>query len=189
MYRHRLRRCQGSSMSGCGGGMTSIEDFEVSRRKMWSPDLRSWGSPNLVKEGDARTKYLEAIRAADNGDIQPLLTFARSCVIGARSLIRRRRCPASFTTQSRTGWSSAVATPAAPSYRSRWLPAWSSTNVYETYASRSSQLRPVPLPASDNAAGCFVALGAGPRGLRRPARSARPAPSRGERAPETASRS
>jgi len=38
----------------------------------------SWGSPNLVKEGDARTKYLEAIRAADNGDIQPLVTFARS---------------------------------------------------------------------------------------------------------------
>ena len=32
----------------------------------------------LVKEGEARTKYLEAIRAADNGDIQPLLKFARS---------------------------------------------------------------------------------------------------------------
>lgn len=38
----------------------------------------SWGSANLVKEGDARTKYLEAIRTADNGDIQPLLTFVRS---------------------------------------------------------------------------------------------------------------
>ena len=38
----------------------------------------SWGSANLVKEDDARTKYLEAIRATDDGDIQPLLTFARS---------------------------------------------------------------------------------------------------------------
>lgn len=38
----------------------------------------TWGSTNLVKEGEARTRYLEAIRAADNGDIQPLLKFARS---------------------------------------------------------------------------------------------------------------
>ena len=38
----------------------------------------TWGSANLVKEGEARTTYLEAIRAADKGDIQPLLKFARS---------------------------------------------------------------------------------------------------------------
>ena len=38
----------------------------------------SWGSANLVREGEARTKYLEAIRAADQGDIQPLLKFSRS---------------------------------------------------------------------------------------------------------------
>jgi len=38
----------------------------------------TWGSANLVKEGEARTRYLEAIRAADNGDIHLLLTFARS---------------------------------------------------------------------------------------------------------------
>jgi len=38
----------------------------------------TWGSANLVKEGEARTKYLEAIRAADHGDMQPLLKFARS---------------------------------------------------------------------------------------------------------------
>jgi Fic-DOC domain mobile mystery protein B len=38
----------------------------------------SWGSANLVKEGEARAKYLEASRAVDSGDIQPLLTFARS---------------------------------------------------------------------------------------------------------------
>lgn len=38
----------------------------------------TWGSANLVKEGEARNKYLEVIRTADNGDIQPLLQFSRS---------------------------------------------------------------------------------------------------------------
>ena len=38
----------------------------------------TWGSVNLVKEGEARATYLKAIRAADDGDIQPLLNFARS---------------------------------------------------------------------------------------------------------------
>lgn len=38
----------------------------------------SWGSVNLVKQGEARTAYLEAIRAADNGNIEPLLKFVRS---------------------------------------------------------------------------------------------------------------
>jgi Fic-DOC domain mobile mystery protein B len=38
----------------------------------------TWGSADLVGEGASRKRYLEAIRAADNGDIQPLLSFARS---------------------------------------------------------------------------------------------------------------
>jgi Fic-DOC domain mobile mystery protein B len=38
----------------------------------------TWGSANLIREGEARNKYLEAIRAADEGDIQPLLHFSRS---------------------------------------------------------------------------------------------------------------
>ena len=38
----------------------------------------TWGSANLVKEGEARTAYLEALGAADHGAIQPLLKFARS---------------------------------------------------------------------------------------------------------------
>ena len=37
----------------------------------------TWGVKDLVKAGEARMKYLEAIRAADAGDLQPLLTFAR----------------------------------------------------------------------------------------------------------------
>jgi Fic-DOC domain mobile mystery protein B len=38
----------------------------------------TWGSISLVKEGEARAKYLDAVRAADQGDIQSLLEFARS---------------------------------------------------------------------------------------------------------------
>jgi Fic-DOC domain mobile mystery protein B len=38
----------------------------------------TWGARDLVKAGEARTKYLEAIRAADGGDIKLLFTFARS---------------------------------------------------------------------------------------------------------------
>jgi Fic-DOC domain mobile mystery protein B len=45
--------------------------------KLGRPAL-TWGSANLVEEGAARKRYLEAIRTADNGDIQPLLSFARS---------------------------------------------------------------------------------------------------------------
>jgi Fic-DOC domain mobile mystery protein B len=38
----------------------------------------TWGSANLVTEGDSRRQYLEAVRLGDHGDIQPLLEFARS---------------------------------------------------------------------------------------------------------------
>jgi Fic-DOC domain mobile mystery protein B len=37
----------------------------------------TWGSGDLVKPGEARARYLEAIRAADAGDIPLLLEFAR----------------------------------------------------------------------------------------------------------------
>ena len=38
----------------------------------------SWGSANLQPAGDARGRYIAALRAADNHDIGPLLAFARS---------------------------------------------------------------------------------------------------------------
>ena len=38
----------------------------------------SWGSKDLVKQGEARDKYLAAMKTADKGDIRPLLEFARS---------------------------------------------------------------------------------------------------------------
>ena len=38
----------------------------------------TWGRANLVNAGDTRRAYVAALRAADNGDIEPLLAFARS---------------------------------------------------------------------------------------------------------------
>lgn len=38
----------------------------------------SWGSRSLVKKGEARSAYLNALKAADDMDYKPLLKFARS---------------------------------------------------------------------------------------------------------------
>ncbi len=38
----------------------------------------TWGSAELVRAGDFRARYIEALRAADGHDIQPLLRFSRS---------------------------------------------------------------------------------------------------------------
>jgi Fic-DOC domain mobile mystery protein B len=39
-------------------------------------DRLGWGSSDLATEGDLRSDYLEALRAADAGDYEPLLLFA-----------------------------------------------------------------------------------------------------------------
>ena len=38
----------------------------------------TWGGANLESVGEARQRYLEALRTADHGDIEPLPRFARS---------------------------------------------------------------------------------------------------------------
>ncbi len=38
----------------------------------------TWGAVNLITPGQTRAKYLDALRAADHGDIRPLLEFARA---------------------------------------------------------------------------------------------------------------
>ena len=38
----------------------------------------SWGGETLHDIGALRTRYVEALRAADDHDIGPLVTFARS---------------------------------------------------------------------------------------------------------------
>jgi len=38
----------------------------------------TWGGADLVRAGDFRRHYIEALQAADGHDLQPLLAFARS---------------------------------------------------------------------------------------------------------------
>lgn len=38
----------------------------------------TWGNANLVEAGETRTRYITALRAADNHDLGPLIEFARS---------------------------------------------------------------------------------------------------------------
>lgn len=38
----------------------------------------SWGSANLQDPGEVRSRYIAALRSADDHDVGPLLTFARS---------------------------------------------------------------------------------------------------------------
>ncbi|MHB8853148.1 MAG: hypothetical protein ACYC6P_07330 [Ignavibacteriaceae bacterium] len=40
-------------------------------------DVFSWGRTNLTSKSNTRTKYLSALRAADEGNYQPLIKFAR----------------------------------------------------------------------------------------------------------------
>jgi Fic-DOC domain mobile mystery protein B len=38
----------------------------------------SWGSSTLLREGEARSRYIASLRAADRGDLRPLLAFVRT---------------------------------------------------------------------------------------------------------------
>jgi len=41
-------------------------------------DRLSWGRSDLRKSSDVRDAYIDALRAADNHDLGPLLVFAKS---------------------------------------------------------------------------------------------------------------
>jgi Fic-DOC domain mobile mystery protein B len=73
-FHHRLVSIH-AFPNGNGRHARLIADVLV--MKLGNPAL-TWGSANLVDEGASRTRYLEAIRTADDGEIQPLLQFARS---------------------------------------------------------------------------------------------------------------
>ena len=60
-----------------GNGRHARLMAEVLVMKLGRPAL-TWGSTDLIKQGESRARYLDVIRTADNGDIQPMLEFARS---------------------------------------------------------------------------------------------------------------
>lgn len=60
-----------------GNGRHARLMADVLIRRQGCP-LFTWGSADIVRAGDFRRSYIEALRAADKNDIGPLLLFARS---------------------------------------------------------------------------------------------------------------
>lgn len=61
-----------------GNGRHSRLMADIVIEKIFKHPHYTWGAGNLIKQGDQRTAYLNAIKAADKGDIQPLINFARA---------------------------------------------------------------------------------------------------------------
>jgi Fic-DOC domain mobile mystery protein B len=60
-----------------GNGRLSRLVGDLLARRLEQPAF-TWGWVSLVDAGETRARYVEALRAADNHNIQPLLHFARS---------------------------------------------------------------------------------------------------------------
>jgi Fic-DOC domain mobile mystery protein B len=60
-----------------GNGRHARLIADVVAQRMGRP-VFTWGGAHLVQAGDFRRTYIDALRAADRNDIQPLLTFART---------------------------------------------------------------------------------------------------------------
>lgn len=62
-----------------GNGRHSRLMGDIIIEKLYGEEPFSWGADsNLSKAGDTRTTYLQAVKAADQGEYAPLLAFARS---------------------------------------------------------------------------------------------------------------
>ena len=61
-----------------GNGRHSRLIADVIVKNIFGKDEFTWSRTDLARTGDARKNYLAAIREADKGHIQPLISFARS---------------------------------------------------------------------------------------------------------------
>jgi Fic-DOC domain mobile mystery protein B len=61
-----------------GNGRHSRLIADLIMVKLYNGNFFSWGSANLVHFTDARNQYIQAVRKADELDIQPLILFAKS---------------------------------------------------------------------------------------------------------------
>ena len=61
-----------------GNGRHSRLLADVVIEHIFKEPVYSWGSANLVDAGDARKRYLTSLRAADRGNFNTLIEFARS---------------------------------------------------------------------------------------------------------------
>ena len=60
-----------------GNGRHSRLCADILTSHVFGKKVFSWGGSNLIQPGESRKKYLEAIYKADQGEIEPLIRFAR----------------------------------------------------------------------------------------------------------------
>jgi Fic-DOC domain mobile mystery protein B len=61
-----------------GNGRHSRLIADVIIDKVFGKPVYTWGSESLIRSSSFRSLYLDALRQADNNDIEPLIEFARS---------------------------------------------------------------------------------------------------------------
>jgi Fic-DOC domain mobile mystery protein B len=60
-----------------GNGRHSRLMGDIIVTNVFNSSAFTWGSNSLMKQGDERSEYIKAIKAADQGNITPLLDFSR----------------------------------------------------------------------------------------------------------------
>ena len=61
-----------------GNGRHSRIMADIMMESMFSEEPFSWNQSNMVKADQIRKNYINAIREGDNGNIKPLIDFARN---------------------------------------------------------------------------------------------------------------
>lgn len=61
-----------------GNGRHSRLMADIIIESVFNKDVFPWHSSNMVKPDETRKQYIAAIRAGDNGNIRPLIEFARN---------------------------------------------------------------------------------------------------------------
>ena len=73
-FKHRLVNIH-SFPNGNGRHSRIMADIII--ESVFGEEVFTWNNSNLVKPDNARNEYIDSIRKADNGIIEPLLEFAR----------------------------------------------------------------------------------------------------------------
>lgn len=61
-----------------GNGRHSRLMADIIMESIFAQEIFSWHKSNMVKADETRKKYISALKTADNGDIMPLLSFAKN---------------------------------------------------------------------------------------------------------------
>ncbi|MEN8186106.1 MAG: mobile mystery protein B [Bacteroidota bacterium] len=61
-----------------GNGRHSRMMADIIMESIFGKEIFSWHQSNMVKSDSIRKKYIAALRKADNGDIDPLIEFAKN---------------------------------------------------------------------------------------------------------------